>query len=134
MCPNLARQQDSIMATVNMDTDFDVTRELAAFRVAIAGAFQEAKMRCINKQEFEQEAEKLFNTANPEYKQAFEHVVPDDYMPEEPTGSGNDGGWTVDSQFDAIYTAANNAYTNWAKWKTVNFNYLFVFVFKQQGF
>lgn len=137
--PNLATLPDSSTVSsdgnlVTVDFNFDDTDELAAFRVAIAAAFEASKMRRTNKEEFEEEAGKIFNTNKPEYRKAVEYVVPADYEPEEPTGTGDDGKGTVDSLYDAMSSAANSAFSTWGKVKTVgSFNHLYVYVFKQQG-
>jgi hypothetical protein len=138
--PALATQSDSSTVSSNgtlvtVDVDFDATDELAAFRVVIAAAFEEAKMRHMNKEDFEEEAGKLLIAEKPEYQKAFKLVVPADYEPDEHTGTGDDGRGTVDSHSDAISSAANTAFSTRFKMMSVgSFDCLYVSIFKLQGF
>lgn len=134
-CPALAAPHNSSSITSNgtlfsVDLDFDETEKLAAFRVAITAAFEEAKKRNTNKTEFAEEAGKIFNTDKEEYVRAFQHVV-DDFG--EDSWNGTDGSATVHSLSDAISRAANSAFSTWSKCKSIAaFNHLYLFVFKLQ--
>lgn len=104
---------------------------MAAFRVAIAAAFEEAKKRSTNKAEFEKEAGNIFNTNKEEYAAAFQYVL-SDY--EVSSWTRADGEATTHSLVDALESAANSAFSKWSKSKSIaKFVALYVLVFKQQG-
>jgi len=133
-CPDLLRQQDgSSIASVASDGtlytvhEFDETEELGAMRFAMTSAFEVAKTRGMDKEEFYGEARKLFNTETGDYEKTFKYVVPDDFQPQ----AGDDGA-TAESDLDAISTAAANAFANWCKHKPIGtFDLLVIKVFKQ---
>ena len=126
-CPQLATSQDNSSIS---SSGFDQTDQLAAFRVAITAAFDEAKKCSSNKTEFEKEAENIFNTNKEEYAAAFRYVVNDS---EEDSWSGTDGAATAQSLSDAMESAATSAFCTWGKNKSICvFSNLFLFVFQQK--
>ena len=135
LCPDLLRQQDgSSIASADTDgtlytveLEHDKTEELAAMRVAMTSAFNVAKARGMDKEDFETEAQKLFNTEAGEYPETYNFVVPDDFQPQ----ASNDGA-TAESHFDAMSKAAVNAFASWCKQKSIgSSDRLFITVFKQ---
>mmetsp|Transcript_30635 Transcript_30635/g.74259 ORF Transcript_30635/g.74259 Transcript_30635/m.74259 type:complete len:257 (-) Transcript_30635:219-989(-) len=120
VCPGLGMPEDSSSISsngtlVSVDIDFDDTNEKAAFRVAIAAAFNEARKRNTNKTEFTFEASRIFNTEHAEYGAAFQYVVRDC---EDDSWTGNDEAATTHSLTDAMLSKATDAFSKWSQSKS----------------
>ena len=140
MCPALGTPKASSSISSNgtlvtVDLDFDETHEKAAYRVALAAALEAAKKHSsgMNSTEFGDEAKKIFNTENDDYKAAFKHVVPDN-CGEGDSWTGTNEAATAISLMDAMTAEATSAFSTWGKLLSApTFDMLFMHVFKRQA-
>ncbi|CAB9524771.1 expressed unknown protein [Seminavis robusta] len=127
LAPGMAKPPESSSISSN---NFDQTVELEAFRVGITAALEAATKRGTSSEELKTEAEKIFHKDKKEGETALEYVI------KESSWTGMDEAKTVDSLYDAMSTAACNAFWAWGNKHLFTEGYLHqlvAYVFIQQG-
>lgn len=114
--PELIQKDDSFSISSNEVVDIDINDELpdeeALFLYAMEVAFEVAKKRGLDTEEFDLKAREIFK-GKPTFQQTFNRVVPADFEPL--LLNSHSGGTQYSDIMDNIHAAASNACDRWCK-------------------